>query len=137
MKVFRRNQKKAKQLSKYDQLVLICGRYEGVDERVVKYIADEEISIGNYVLFGGEIPAMVLIESVSRLKPGVVAKEESIKKESFSDNLKLYREHPHYTRPEIVKLKIKNSKLKILKVPKVLLSGNHKKIKEWRKKQGR
>ena len=131
------DQKKAQQLAKYDQLIFICGRYEGVDERVAKYVADEEISIGNYVLFGGEVPAMVIIETISRLIPGVVAKEESTRNESFSNlkfkikNLKLYREHPHYTRPETIKLKIKNSKLKILKVPSILLSGNHKKIEEW------
>src|SRR3989344_560300 len=76
-------QKDARRLAKYDQIIFICGRYEGVDERVAKYVADEEISIGNYVLFGGEVPAMVVIEAVSRLIPGVVAKEESVKNESF------------------------------------------------------
>src|SRR3989344_6082618 len=79
------DQKKAAQLAKYDQIIFICGRYEGVDERVAKYVADEEISIGNYILFGGEVPAMVIIEAISRLIPGVVAKEESVKNESFSD----------------------------------------------------
>ena len=129
------DQKKAQQLTKYDQIIFICGRYEGVDERVAKYIADEEISIGNYVLFGGEVPAMVIVEAVSRLIPGVVAKEESTKNESFSNlkfkikNLKLYREHPHYTRPEVFVLNGKR-----LKVPPVLLSGNHKKIEEWRRR---
>ena len=80
------DQKKAQQFSKYDQIIFICGRYEGVDERVAKHVADEEISIGNYVLFGGEIPTMVIMEAVSRLIPGVVAKEESVKNESFSKN---------------------------------------------------
>lgn len=128
-------QKDARRLSKYDQVIFICGRYEGVDERVAKHIADEEISIGDYVLFGGEVPAMVIMEAVSRLIPGVVAKEESIKNESFSNlkfkikNLKLYREHPHYTRPEVFVLNGKK-----LKVPTILLSGNHKKIEEWREK---
>ncbi len=132
------SQRKARELVKYDQLVFICGRYEGVDERVAKYVADEEISIGNYVLFGGEVPAMVIMEAVSRLVPGVVAKEESDKNESFSNlklkikNLKLYREHPHYTRPEVFILNGKK-----LKVPPVLLSGNHKKIEEWRTKNSK
>lgn len=121
------NQKKARELAKYEQLIFICGRYEGVDERVAKYVADEEISIGNYVLFGGEVPTMVIIETISRLIPGVVAKEESVKNESFTK--KTAKEHPHYTRPEVFVLKGKK-----LKVPPVLLSGNHKDIEEWRKK---
>ncbi|MBI2068897.1 MAG: tRNA (guanosine(37)-N1)-methyltransferase TrmD [Candidatus Yanofskybacteria bacterium] len=128
-------QNDARRLAKYDQIIFICGRYEGVDERVAKYIADEEISIGNYVLFGGEVPAMVIVEAVSRLIPGVVSKEESVKNESFSGSLKLKakspkltREHPHYTRPEVFVLNGKK-----LKVPPVLLSGDHKKIEGWRK----
>jgi len=121
-------QKDARRLAKYDQLVFVCGRYEGVDERVVKYIADEEISIGNYVLFGGEIPAMVVIEAVSRLIPGVVQKEESIINESFSDKEAQVKEHAQYTRPETI---IINGKKR--SVPRVLLSGNHAKIKEWRR----
>lgn len=137
-------QKDARRLVKYDRLIFICGRYEGVDERVAKYITDEEISVGNYVLFGGEIPAMTIIEAVSRLIPGVVAKEESIKNESFSDKQSIEKEYPQYTRPEVfnpnAKLKTQNSKsLKKgnqpgWKVPKILLSGDHKKIKEWRRK---
>lgn len=123
------NQKKARELAKYDQLIFICGRYEGVDERVAKYIADDEISIGKYVLFGGEVPSMVLIEAVSRLIPGVVAKEESIKYESFSDKQSKTKEHAQYTRPEMFVLNGKK-----LRVPKVLLSGNHNKISEWRRK---
>src|SRR3990167_1323657 len=130
------DQKKAQQLAKYDQLIFICGRYEGVDERVAKYVADEEISIGNYVLFGGEVASMVVIEAVSRLIPGVVAKSESVKNESFSDKEAKGKEYPQYTRPEEFrpKLKGKNKKLKVWKVPGVLLSGDHKKIDEWRKK---
>ena len=124
------DQKKAQQLAKYDQVIFICGRYEGVDERVAKYVADEEISIGNYVLFGGEIPAMVIMEAVSRLIPGVVAKEESVKNESFTKNTT--KEHPHYTRPEVFVLNRKK-----LKVPQVLLSGNHKDIEEWRAKNSK
>ena len=138
-------QKDARRLAKYDQIILICGRYEGVDERVAKYIADEEISIGNYVLFGGEVPAMVLIEAVSRLIPGVIAKEESVQNESFSDKEARTKEHPQYTRPEVFEIKgksfgkLRTKKLrlpKFLRVPKVLLSGDHKKIKAWRDKHG-
>ncbi|OGM99164.1 MAG: tRNA (guanosine(37)-N1)-methyltransferase TrmD [Candidatus Yanofskybacteria bacterium RIFCSPLOWO2_01_FULL_41_34] len=132
-------QNDVRRLAKYDQIIFICGRYEGVDERVAKHVADEEISIGNYVLFGGEVPTMVIIETILRLIPGVVAKEESIKNESFSVsvNSKLktvnsYREHPHYTRPKVFMLGGKK-----LKVPPVLLSGNHKSIEEWRTKKSR
>ena len=129
-------QKDARRLSKYDQLVFICGRYEGVDERVAKYVADEEISIGNYVLFGGEVASMVVVEAVSRLIPGVVQKEESIKNESFSDKEAKEKEYPQYTRPEVFELKDKSlmTKARKLKVPKVLLSGDHKKIEEWRRR---
>lgn len=140
-------QKDARRLAKYDQLICICGRYEGVDERVAKHIADEEVSIGNYVLFGGEVPAMVIVEAVSRLIPGVVSKEESVKNESFSESLKLkakssklLKEYPQYTRPEVFypKLKTINYKLKTSwRVPAVLLSGNHKKIEEWRVKNSK
>jgi len=123
----------AKRLSKYDQLILICGRYEGVDERVAEYIADEEISIGDFVLAGGELPAMVLTETVARFIPGVLGKYESLEEVKGS--------YPVYTRPEIIKLKATNlpagrqgSKLKALRVPKELLTGNHKIIEAWRKK---
>jgi len=117
------DQETAKKLSKLDQIILICGRYEGVDERVAKHIADYEISIGDYVLSGGEIPAMIVVEAVSRLIKGVLGKKESLIEESFYKNN--FLEYPQYTRPE-----------KFLKyaAPKVLLSGNHKKIKEWREK---
>jgi len=124
-------QKDAYRLSEYNQLILISGRYEGVDERVADYIADEEISIGPYVVFGGEIPSMLVIEAVSRLVPGVIANEESLKEESFSNNsCSLMREYPQYTRPEVFVLGKKR-----LPVPSVLLSGNHKEIEKWRKKQ--
>lgn len=106
----------AKRLSKYDQLILICGRYEGVDERVAEHIADEEISLGDFVLSGGELAAMVLVEAVSRFVPGVLGKRESLEEIKGS--------YPVYTRPE---------KFLKWKVPKVLLEGNHKKIEEWRK----
>jgi tRNA (guanine37-N1)-methyltransferase len=116
-------QKEAGRLAKYDQLILIGGRYEGVDERVAKYIADEEISIGDYVLTGGEIPAMALVDSVTRLIPGVLGNAESLKEESHSQKGVL--EYSQYTKPE---------KFNGWKVPKVLLSGDHKKIKDWRAK---
>jgi len=114
----------AKRLAKCDELILICGRYEGVDERVAEYIADEEISIGDYVLSGGELPAMVLIESISRLLPGFLGKKESLEDIKGS--------YPTYTRPA------EFSPKKSLKwsVPKVLLSGDHKKINSWRKRTG-
>ena len=119
-------QKDARRLAKYDQLIFICGRYEGVDERVAKYVADEEVSIGAYVLFGGEVPSMVIMEAVSRLIPGVIAKPESVKYESFSKDIS--KEYPHYTRPEVCALNGKN-----VRVPKVLLSVNHAEIQKWRK----
>lgn len=120
--------KTAKRLSKYDQLILICGRYEGVDERVAKYIANEEISIGDYVLSGGELPAMILVEAVSRYIPGVLGKYESLEEIKGS--------YPVYTRPEVfvpkgIGYRVKG---KGWKVPKILLSGSHKKIEEWRRK---
>jgi len=131
------NQAIARQWSKYDQLILICGRYEGIDERVIKHIADEEISIGDYVLFGGEVPAMVVVEAVSRMIPGTVGKQKSIEDESFSELKGIDKaeasgllEYPHYTRPEKIVISGKNRK-----VPKVLLTGDHKKIESWRRKQ--
>lgn len=105
----------AQRLSKYDQLILICGRYEGVDERVAEHIADEEISMGDYVLAGGELPAMILVEAVSRQIPGVLGKYESLEEVKGS--------YPVYTKPEA---------FKGWKAPKVLLSGDHKKIAAWR-----
>lgn len=121
----------AKRLSKYKNLILICGRYEGVDERVADYIADEEISIGEYILAGGELPAMVLIEAISRQIKGVLGKNESLEEVKGS--------YPVYTKPEVFKAtsnkrqETRNKRKAIWKVPKVLLSGNHKKIDEWRK----
>ena len=116
----------AKRLSKYDQLILICGRYEGVDERVAEYIADEEISIGDFVLSGGELAAGVLVDAVSRFIPGVLGKYGSLEEIKGS--------YPVYTKPEVIKLKVKSGKSKVARVPEILLSGNHKKIEEWRKK---
>ena len=116
------NQKKVEELSKEDHLIILCGHYEGIDQRVLDKIVDEEISIGDYVLTGGEIPAMVLIDSVSRYVEGVL-KEDSIKEESFSNGL---LEYPQYTRPEV---------FEGMKVPEVLLSGHHENIEKWRKEK--
>ena len=113
------NQNKIKELAKQNHLILLCGHYEGIDQRVLDEIVDEEISIGNYVLTGGELPAMVLIDSVSRYVGGVL-NDESVEEESFSSNL---LEYPQYTRPEEFRGK---------KVPDVLTSGHHENIKKWR-----
>ena len=116
------DQEAAKKWTKANQLIFICGRYEGVDERVATHLADEVVSVGDFVLSGGEIPAMIVMEAVSRLIPGVVGKKESAEK----------FDHAQYTRPEMFKLGKKK-----LVVPKVLLSGNHKKIEEWRQKHSK
>ena len=120
------NQQTAYRLSKLNNLILICGRYEGVDERVAKYLINEEISIGDYDLMGGELPAMVVIETISRLIPGVIGKPELLKERITKT--KGFKEYPQYTRPEVFKK---------WPVPRVLLSGNHKKIEEWREKHGK
>lgn len=117
-------QQKAEELAKLDHLILICGHYEGVDERV-KNLIDESISIGNYVLTGGELPAMVIVDSVVRLIPGVLAKPQATALESFSK--RGYLEHPQYTRPR---------SFKGWEVPEILLSGNHRKIEEWKSEKG-
>ena len=123
------NQKMAYQLSKLNQLIMICGRYEGADERVAKHIADLELSIGDYDLMGGELPAMVVIETVARLIPGILGKEQLLKERITKE--KGFIEYPQYTRPEVFSLPKKRAKWR---VPRVLMSGNHKKIAEWRKK---
>ena len=115
------DQEKASELSFQKSLILICGRYEGIDERIRLHFADEEISIGDYILTGGEIPAMVLVEAVSRLIPGILGDSESIVEESFSDGM---LEYPQYTRPR---------DYKGFKVPDVLVSGDPKKIRAWQK----
>lgn len=116
------NQEKVKALSKKNHLIILCGHYEGIDQRVLDEIVDEEISIGDYVLTGGEIPAMVLVDSVSRYVEGVLS-EGSTSEESFSDGL---LEYPQYTRPEEFRGK---------KVPEVLISGHHENIKKWREEK--
>ena len=114
------DQKKVEDLSKQKHLIILCGHYEGIDQRVLDKIVDEEISIGDYVLTGGEIPAMVLIDSISRYVEGVIS-QESIEEESFSNGL---LEYPQYTRPEVFEGE---------KVPEILLSGHHENIEKWRK----
>ena len=116
------NQQMVQDLAKEENIILLCGHYEGIDQRVIDEIVDEEISIGDYVLTGGELPAMVLIDSVSRYVKGVL-KEDSVQEESFTNGL---LEYPQYTRPEVFLGK---------RVPEVLLSGHHENIKEWRRNQ--
>ena len=117
------NQGMAKDLSKEGRLLIICGRYEGIDERIPKLLDAEEVSIGNFVVSGGELPAMLMVDAISRMIPGVLGKEESMVNDSFYNE---YLDYPHYTRPD---------EFKDLKVPKILLSGNHKEIEKWRRKQ--
>ena len=112
-----------KQLSANDKLILVAGRYEGIDERVIQNQVDEEWSVGDYVLSGGELPAMILMDAIARLVPGVLGHEQSAQQDSFSDGL---LDCPHYTRPENLEGKL---------VPKVLLSGDHEKIRQWRLQQ--
>jgi len=116
------DQRMAEKFSKLDNLVIIAGRYEGFDERIYKFV-DEKISVGDYVLAGGELPALTIVEATSRLIPGVLGNEESLKEETFGKEK--FIEYPQYTRPE---------DFMGLKVPKILLSGDHKKIAEWRRK---
>ncbi|MFH1226097.1 MAG: tRNA (guanosine(37)-N1)-methyltransferase TrmD [bacterium] len=117
------DQKIAQRYAKLNQLILICGRYEGIDARVDKLV-DEKISIGDYVLTGGELPAMAIIDAVSRLKPKALGNPESLTEETFNSN---QIEYPQYTRPE---------NFKGWQTPKILLSGNHQKIRNWRQKPG-
>ena len=118
----KKKKKKVEELAKQEHLIILCGHYEGIDQRVIDKIVDEEISIGDYVLTGGEIPAMVLIDSVSRYNSGVIA-EESREEESFANGL---LEYPQYTRPEV---------FEGIKVPEILLSGHHANIEKWRKEK--
>lgn len=115
--------RKAKELASYDNLVLLCGHYEGVDERILELEVDEELSVGDYVLTGGELPAAVAVDCIARLVPGVLAEEECFTEESHYGGL---LEYPHYTRPQIFMGE---------SVPKVLLGGNHNEIERWRRRR--
>ncbi|MBU1992700.1 MAG: tRNA (guanosine(37)-N1)-methyltransferase TrmD [Patescibacteria group bacterium] len=119
------SQIKAEKFAKLKEMILLCGRYEGIDQRIRELFIDMELSIGKFVLTGGELPAMVVVDAVSRLINGVLGDNESSKEESFSKKLKRKKEYPHYTRPV---------KFKGLTVPEVLRSGNHAEIEKWRKK---
>ncbi len=116
----------AKKLSKKKGLILLCGRYEGIDDRIRELCVDKEISIGNYVLTGGELPAMGVIDAVTRLLPGALGNKDSAHEDSFTEAMEGKREYPHYTRPPVFKK---------LKVPPILLTGDHKKIAAWRLKR--
>lgn len=107
-------------------LILLCGRYEGIDQRVRDTLIDEEISIGDFILTGGELPAMVVIDAISRIIPGVLGHDESAQEDSFSKKLERKKEYPHYTKP---------AEFRGLTVPEILLSGNHAEIDKWRKNQ--
>lgn len=115
------NQEKAEELARVDHLILICGHYEGFDERIRQYLVTDELSIGNYVLTGGELPAMVVVDGVARLLPGVLGNEQSAQDDSFADGL---LEYPQYTRP---------AEFRGWRVPDILLSGNHAEIEKWRR----
>lgn len=117
------DQKMAEEFAKEEELVFLCGHYEGIDERVLEEIVTDAVSVGDYVMTGGELPAMAVMDAVSRLVPGVLNNEDSARNESFSDGL---LEHPQYTRPEEILGR---------KVPEVLLSGHHAKIEEWRREK--
>jgi tRNA (guanine37-N1)-methyltransferase len=119
------NQQKVKQLAEENHIILLCGHYEGVDQRIIDLLIDEEISIGDYVLTGGELPAMVVADSVARYIPGVLGSAESASDESFSDGL---LEYPQYTRPR---------EFMGLSVPEVLVSGDHQKVEDWKKTQAK
>ena len=117
------NQQKAKELCAYDRLILLCGHYEGIDERIIQLEVDEEISAGDYVLTGGELPAAILVDCVARMQDGVLANRECYEKESLSDGL---LEHPQYTKPRV---------FEGLEVPEVLVNGNHALQEKWRREQ--
>ena len=123
----------AVRLSAYDQVIFICGRYEGIDHRVEEAIADESLSIGDYVLTGGELPALVMTDAITRLIPGVLGNAETLAEESHGSEG--FLEYPQYTKPEIYRKQKENGDIEEMPVPGVLLSGNHRKIGEWRKEQ--
>ncbi len=118
-------QSKAERFAKQQEMILICGRYEGIDQRIIDLFVDQEISIGDFVLTGGELPAMTILDAVARLIPGVLGKDSSHEQDSFSKAFNRKKEYPHYTRPQ---------EFHGLQVPEVLLSGHHKEIEKWRHK---
>lgn len=120
---YRLDQAKVKELAQYDQLTLLCGHYEGIDDRVRQYLVDEAISIGDYVLTGGELPAMIVVDAVARMIPGVLGSSDSAQQDSFYNGL---LDYPQYTRPR---------EFEDMQVPEILLSGDHAKINRWRRKQ--
>jgi len=120
-------QSKAKKFAKLKHLIIICGRYEGIDQRVLDYLADENISIGQYILTGGEIPAMIIVDSITRLLPGAIGNKNSLITNSFYKNDKIIQ-YPIYTRPRVFSVNNKN-----FEVPDILVSGDHAKIKKWQK----
>ena len=124
-------QTKAIEFSQLDNLIIVCGHYEGIDERVAQYLADEEISIGNYVLSGGEAAAIVITDTIARLLPEVLNNQDSLKEESFNEEDTL--EYPHYTKPSV----FITEEGQELKVPDVLLNGNHKEIAKWRSEKSK
>ncbi len=123
----------ARRLASYKQVIFICGRYEGIDARVEEHLADESLSIGDFVLTGGELPALTMIDATARMVPGVLGNAESLAEESHTDGI---LEYPQYTKPESYSFR-KGLKRLIAKVPEVLLSGNHKAISDWRKSQSK
>ncbi len=120
----RLKQTQVERFTKYDDIILLCGHYEGIDQRIIDRYIDLELSIGDYVLTGGELGALVVVDAVSRLIPGALGSDASVHEESFSKELGRKREYPHYTRPEV---------FEGMPVPPILLSGHHAKIKEWRR----
>jgi len=117
------DQAKAEELARLDKLILVCGRYEGVDQRVIDLLVDEEISVGDYVLTGGELAALTILDATARLLPGVLGGQDSSQEESFGDGL---LEYPHYTRPRL---------FEGLAVPEALISGDHQRIRDWRRRE--
>lgn len=119
----RLTQPRVEKYARLGEIILLCGRYEGIDQRICDTLVDEEVSIGDYVLTGGELPAMIMIDAITRLLPGALGDEGSAEEDSFTKKLGRKREYPHYTKPEI---------FKGLKVPEILRSGNHAAIEKWR-----
>ena len=121
----RLTQSRVEKFAKLKQMILLCGRYEGIDQRILNTLVDEEISMGDYVLTGGELPALVMVDAITRLLPGALGDEKSAKEDSFTKKLGRKREYPHYTKPAV---------FQGLEVPEVLRSGNHAAIEKWRQK---